>query len=85
LPFRGPSLSLRDIADAIAAIKQFIQGLDSGTFCADPKTVAAVEPKLQVISEAAARLGNEAEILPRPSVARYSWYWQLAATSVRPR
>jgi uncharacterized protein with HEPN domain len=54
---------LRDIADAIAAITQFIQGMDAETFRTDPKTVAAVERKLQVISEAAARLGDQAEIL----------------------
>ena len=63
LPFREPSLSLREIADAIAAIKQFVQGMDAETFGTDPKTVAAVERKLQVISEAAVRLGNQAEIL----------------------
>jgi uncharacterized protein with HEPN domain len=61
LPFREPSLSLRDIADAIAAIRQFTLGMDAGTFRADVKTVAAVERKLQVISEAATRLGDEAE------------------------
>lgn len=44
---------MRDIADAIAAIKQFTLGFDAGTFRADAKTVAAVERKLQVISEAA--------------------------------
>jgi uncharacterized protein with HEPN domain len=54
---------LRDIADAIDAIRQFTLGLDAGTFRADVKTVAAVERKLQVISEAATRLGDEAETL----------------------
>jgi uncharacterized protein with HEPN domain len=63
LPFREPALSLRDIADAIVAIKEFIKGLDEETFLEDAKTVAAVERKLQVISEAAIRLGDEAEIL----------------------
>jgi len=63
LPFRKPSLSLRDVADAIAAIKQFTQGMDAGTFRADAKTIAAVDRKLQVISEAAIRLSDQAEIL----------------------
>jgi uncharacterized protein with HEPN domain len=63
LPFRDLSLSLRDIAGAITAIKQFTHGMDADTFRADPKTVAAVERKLQVISEAAVRLGDQAEIL----------------------
>jgi uncharacterized protein with HEPN domain len=63
LPFREPSLSLRDIAAAITAIKQFTHGMNAETFRADPKTIAAVERKLQVISEAAVRLGDQAEIL----------------------
>lgn len=63
MPFSEPSLSLRDIADAIAAIKQFTQGFDEAVFRVDAKTVAAVERKLPVISEAAVRLGDQAEIL----------------------
>ena len=63
MPFREPTLSLRDIAAAIAEIRQFTLGLDATTFRADPKTVAAVERKLQVISEAAIRLGDQAESL----------------------
>jgi uncharacterized protein with HEPN domain len=35
--------------------------MDFDAFRQDPKTVAAVERKLQVISEAATRLGAEAE------------------------
>ena len=38
-------------------------GMDLETFRADAKTVAAVERKLLVISEAAIRLGDQAEIL----------------------
>ena len=63
MPFREPSLPLRDIADAIASIKQFTNGIDQATFRADLKTVAAIERKLQVISEAAIRLGDQAETL----------------------
>ena len=37
--------------------------MDSETFRADTKTIAAVERKLQVISEAAVRLGDQAEML----------------------
>ena len=36
--------------------------MDSDGFCQDPRTIAAVERKLLVISEAAIRLGQEAEI-----------------------
>jgi uncharacterized protein with HEPN domain len=63
LPFSGASLSLADILDAIVAIDQFTQDMDLDAFRQDPKTIAAVERKLQVISEAATRLGEQAETL----------------------
>ena len=47
--------------DAIAMIEQFTSGMDFETFSANPMAVAAVERKLQIISEAAIRLGSEAE------------------------
>ena len=63
MPFSEASLSLTDILDAILAIEQFTQGMDLDSFRQDPKTIAAVERKLQVISEAAVRLGERAEAL----------------------
>lgn len=63
MPFKEPALALRDIAEAIDAIKQFTRDMDAAAFRADAKTVAAVERKLQVISEAAIRLGDQAEVL----------------------
>ena len=63
MPFSEASLSLTDILDAIAAIEQFTQDMDLDSFRQDPKTIAAVERKLQVISEAAVRLGEQAEAL----------------------
>jgi uncharacterized protein with HEPN domain len=61
LPFSDADGSLRDIADAIALIETFTAGMDFEAFREDPKTVAAVERKLQIISEAAIRLGEDAE------------------------
>ena len=61
MPFSSPESSFRDILVAIGMIEQFTSGMDFETFRDDPKTVAAVERKLQVISEAAIRLGGEAE------------------------
>ena len=61
MPFRDVDRSLRDIADAIGMIETFTDGMDFEAFRGDPKTVAAVERKLQVISEAAIRLGSDAE------------------------
>ena len=63
MPFSGDSLSLTDILDAIVAIEQFTRSMDFDAFRQDPKTIAAVERKLQVISEAAVRLGEQAEAL----------------------
>jgi uncharacterized protein with HEPN domain len=63
LPFREPWLPLQDIVDAIAMIGRFTAGLDLDAFKADPNTVAAVERKLLLISEAAVRLGEQADIL----------------------
>jgi len=61
LPFRDVEKSLRDIASAIEMIETFTAGMDLEAFREDPKTIAAVERKLQVISEAAIRLGEAAE------------------------
>jgi uncharacterized protein with HEPN domain len=63
LPFREPALSLRDILDGIDMIVQFVRGMDLEEFREDPKTVAAVERKLLLVSEAAMRLGEDAECL----------------------
>ena len=63
MPFREPTLSLRDILNGIDMIVQFVGGMDLEAFREDPKTVAAVERKLLLISEAAMRLGEDAERL----------------------
>jgi len=63
LPFRDPALSLRDILEGIDMIVQFARDMDLGAFREDPKTIAAVERKLLLISEAAVRLGDDAERL----------------------
>lgn len=63
MPFREPALSLRDILDGIDMIIQFVRDMDLEAFREDPKTVAAVERKLLLISEAAVRLGDDAEHL----------------------
>lgn len=57
MPFREPALSLRDILEGIDMIVEFVGGMDLEAFREDPKTVAAVERKLLLVSEAAIRLG----------------------------
>ena len=61
MPFRSPDESLRDIADSIGMIEAFVSGMAFEEFTQDPKTVAAVERKLLIISEAAIRLGEDAD------------------------
>ena len=56
-----PQQWFRDIPEAIAAIEAFTRGMDFETFRSNPMAVAAVERKLQIVSEAAIRLGREAE------------------------
>ncbi len=63
MSFRTPARWLRDILDAIVMIERFTAGMDFESFREDTKTVAAVERKLLVISEAAIRLGDEAATL----------------------
>ena len=63
LPFRDPKSHLRDIRESIGTIDEFVRGMSFGAYSRDFKTQAAVERKLLVISEAAIRLGDEAEIL----------------------
>lgn len=54
---------LRHILDAIGAIQDFTEGQAFDDFADDPKTVAAVERMLLVISEAGKRLGIHGEKL----------------------
>ena len=42
-------------------VEQFTLGMDFEAFRTNPMAVAAVERKIQIISEAAIRLGDEAE------------------------
>jgi uncharacterized protein with HEPN domain len=60
---RSPQRLFRDILDAISMIEEFRSGLDFEGFRSSPMAVAAVERKLLIISEAAVRLGGEAELL----------------------
>lgn len=63
MPFDGEAdLSpFRDIIESIEAVERFTAGMDIDSFRADEKTLAAVERKLQIISEASRRLGGRAE------------------------
>ena len=60
MPFNRSITVLQDIADAVANIQQFTDGMDFESFRQDLKMIAAVERKLLVISEAAIRLKDDA-------------------------
>lgn len=63
MPFRKHSASLGDILESIERIERFTAGMDISAFSEEEKTISAVERELQKISEAAARLGEDAEKL----------------------
>jgi uncharacterized protein with HEPN domain len=62
LSFDSPSDRwFRDIVEAIAEIEEFTSGMGFEEFRSNPMAVAAIERKLKIISEAAIRLGKQAE------------------------
>ncbi len=63
MPFRDARTHLQDILDSIILINLFVGELDYQRYHADPKTKSAVERQLQIITEAAHRLGSDAEAL----------------------
>lgn len=63
MPFRDSSTHLRDILEAIDHVESFLGATNLESYKADVKTKSAVERQMQIITEAAARLGEEAEIM----------------------
>jgi len=63
MPFEDASSHLQDILDSIHSIQQFVRGMDREAYCRDEKTQAAVERKLLILSEAAIRLKDSADVL----------------------
>jgi uncharacterized protein with HEPN domain len=63
LPFEDAQSHLRDIRESIQLIEEFVSGMDLDGFRDDSKTRAAVERKMLIISEAATRLRDDAEVL----------------------
>ncbi len=63
LPFRDNKTHLTDILAGIALIESFVADMDFAAYERDPKTQSAVERQLQIITEAAKRLGEDAEVL----------------------
>jgi uncharacterized protein with HEPN domain len=63
VPFRNARNHLEDILQSINHIDQFLSEFSFTEYQADRKTRSAVERELQIITEAAIRLGDEAETL----------------------
>ena len=63
MPFRDSYTHLRDILEGLDHIESFLGNMDLEAYKADLKTKSAVERQLQIITEAAKRLGDEAETL----------------------
>lgn len=63
MPSRQAARRFQDIVTSIERIERYCHGLDFPQFTADERTVDAVERCLARISEAAAKLGDEAQTL----------------------
>ena len=58
MPFRDAQTHLRDIQESIEHINDFLGGMDFDTYRNDLKTKSAAERRLQILAEAAMRLGE---------------------------
>ena len=56
MPFRDAQTLLRDVVEAI---DEFTENMDLGAYSADDKTKAAVERKIQILTEAIIRLEDQ--------------------------
>jgi uncharacterized protein with HEPN domain len=63
LPFRDSETHLRDILESIELIESFLAKMAFDDYQTDLKTKSAVERQMQIITEAAKRLGDDAETL----------------------
>ena len=61
MPFRDKTRHLRDILEAIDLIELFLDGLTFESYQTDLKTKSAVERQMQIMTEAAIRLGRDAD------------------------
>jgi uncharacterized protein with HEPN domain len=67
LLFRDNTRHLRDILEAIDLIELFLRDMTFESYQTDLRTKSAVERQMQIMTEAAIRLGGEAEqIAPGP-------------------
>lgn len=60
MPFRDGEIHLRDILMSIRHIEAFVGGMEFAAYTTDEKSKAAVERKLQILTEAMIRLEADA-------------------------
>jgi uncharacterized protein with HEPN domain len=84
VPFRNAQTHLEDILQSIDHIDEFLAGIDFEEYRQDRKTRSAVERELQIITEAAIRLGDEAETLCLDRIGRDFAGWQHSSACVSP-
>lgn len=63
MPSKDPVRRFEDILDSIARIERFTTGMDFASFSANEQAVYAVNHALLILSEAAAKLGEQADDL----------------------
>ena len=83
MPFRDKTRHLRDILEAIDLIELFLDGLTFESYQTDLKTKSAVERQMQIMTEAAIRLGRDAEQIA-PGPGRFSRDGEPIATRLSP-
>jgi uncharacterized protein with HEPN domain len=67
VPSSNPRIRFQDIVDNIRLIQSYVHGMDGTAFESDRRTRDAVERCLERISEAATKLGSQAqELAPGP-------------------
>jgi uncharacterized protein with HEPN domain len=63
VPSKDPIRRFEDILESIARIERFTSGMDFAAFSANEQVVYAVNHALLILSEASAKLGEQAEQL----------------------
>jgi uncharacterized protein with HEPN domain len=88
VPSSRPTTRFLDILDNIRLIQRYLEGMDRPAFDADSRTRDAVERCLERLSEAATKLGSQAEELapgpPWPAVRAFGNVLRHAYDQVEP-
>ena len=75
MPFRDNKTHLRDILGGIERIEAFVAGMDLDAYRIDELRKSATERQLQIITEAAKRLGDDAYAYVLTRTRRVSVVW----------